>query len=458
MDLVEAVKNAGIIGAGGAGFPAYVKLSAKAKTFIVNAAECEPLIETDKYLMRTFPKEIVMAAEAAADQLGAECRVIALKQKYRKETEALQKAIEEKNSTFQLFKMNSFYPAGDEHTLVQLVTGCTVPERGLPLDVGAVVSNVGTMLNVWQALEGEPVMMKYLSVVGDVERPAMLQVPIGISVQECIDQAGPLPAEYAVIIGGPMMGRVYKQGEIGNLVVTKTTGNIIVLPGRHYLVRCSELSIPVMIAQSKSACIQCRMCTDLCPRYLIGHKMRPHMIMRNVYREKTIESDREYEDVFGEAANCCDCGVCEIFACPMGLSPRKVNVFIKTQLAARKLKPPRNPEPRAMKELHNRRIPTERLAARLDLTKYLRASIGDCRLLEPDQVTIPIRQHIGVPGDLCVSVGDRVRKGDLIAKAREDALSVPVHASIDGRVLSVDGECVTISKEEGNQPCQMLSV
>jgi len=166
MNLIEAVKNAGIVGAGGAGFPTHVKLSAKAQVFIINAAECEPLIETDKYLMRTFPNEILKAAEIIAEHIGAERKVLALKSKYQREIEALQQAIIETDSSFQLVKMKSFYPAGDEQTLVQLVTGRSVPDRGLPLDVGSVVSNVGTMLNVYQALQGSPVTDKYLSVVG----------------------------------------------------------------------------------------------------------------------------------------------------------------------------------------------------------------------------------------------------------------------------------------------------
>lgn len=455
MDLIEAVKNAGIVGAGGAGFPAYVKLSAKAETFIINAAECEPLIETDKYLMRTFPDEILEAAEAAAEHLGAKRRVIALKSKYQREAHALQKSIEIAGSPFQLVKMTSFYPAGDEQILVQYITGRSVPERGLPPDVGSVVSNVGTMLNVWQALKGKPVTDKYLSVVGEVADPVMLHAPVGTALQECIDQAGPLLKEYAVLVGGPMMGRVYKGGEIRDLTVTKTTGNIIVLPEDHYLVKCAELSLSAIIAQSKSACIQCKMCTDMCPRYLIGHKMRPHMVMRNIFREKTMVQDSEYEIVFGEAANCCDCGICEMFACPMGLSPRKVNVFIKTQLAARGLKPAGNRTPEALEELPYRRIPTERLAARLDLMKYFHAKIGDCRSVDPDRVSIPIRQHIGAPGNPCVEVGERVRKGDFIVKAKEGSLSVPVHASIEGRVTSVDDVRIVINKEKEQAPCQM---
>ena len=169
MNLTEAVKAAGVVGAGGAGFPTHVKLSAKAECFLVNAAECEPLIETDKYLCRTFPDRVVAAAVAVAGHLGAKRTVIALKGKYHAEITALEGAISRSGAQVELFRMKTFYPAGDEQTMVQQVTGRSVPERGLPLDVGCVVDNVGTLLNIQDALEGTPVTEKYLSVVGEVK-------------------------------------------------------------------------------------------------------------------------------------------------------------------------------------------------------------------------------------------------------------------------------------------------
>ncbi|MGM9612810.1 MAG: proton-conducting membrane transporter, partial [Butyricicoccus sp.] len=121
MNLIEAVKSAGIVGAGGAGFPTHIKLNTKAEWFIVNAAECEPLIETDKYLCRTYADRIVVAATAVAAHLGAAHTVIALKRKYEPEIAALQAAIDKAGAAIKLFPMATFYPAGDEQTMVQLV-------------------------------------------------------------------------------------------------------------------------------------------------------------------------------------------------------------------------------------------------------------------------------------------------------------------------------------------------
>ena len=149
LSFIDTVKDAGIVGAGGAGFPTHVKLNAKAEYFIVNAAECEPLIETDKYLCRTFADQIVEAVLATAAHIGASRKVIALKGKYKEEIASLQAAIDRAHADIEIFQMPTFYPAGDEQTMVQMVTGRSVPERGLPLDVGAVVDNVGTMHNLY---------------------------------------------------------------------------------------------------------------------------------------------------------------------------------------------------------------------------------------------------------------------------------------------------------------------
>lgn len=449
MNLTEVVKSAGIVGAGGAGFPTHVKLNAKAEYFIVNAAECEPLIETDKYLCRTYPDKIVAAAAVCAAHVGASHTVIALKGKYKAEIAALKEAIAKAGTDVQIFEMPTFYPAGDEQTMVQMVTGRSVPERGLPLDVGAVVDNVGTMCNLYDALQGENVTWKYLSVVGAVKEPIMLYVPIGTHLTECIEKACPTISDYAIIVGGPMMGKVQTdEAAIRAAVVTKTTGNIIVLPKEHYLMKRATLPISTMKHQARSACIQCRMCTDLCPRYLIGHNIRPHMVMRNVWREDEIETNEEFKACFGDAVNCCDCGVCEMFACPMGLSPRKMNSYMKGKLRERGIQVERLMEPVAREGLEMHRTPTERLVTRLGLAEYYNLHAHECFELHPKEVYIPFQQHIGKPAVPAKQAGDEVKRGELLAAAAE-GLSANIHASMDGTIVSIDEKgAILRGKEE----------
>ncbi|WP_283607356.1 4Fe-4S dicluster domain-containing protein [Faecalispora anaeroviscerum] len=451
MDLIEAVKAAGVVGAGGAGFPTHVKLAAKAECFVVNGAECEPLIETDKYLMRTFPDQIVQAVVEVASHVGAKRAVIALKKKYVKEVAALRQSIAASGAQIELFEMSSFYPAGDEQVLIQQVCGTSVPERGIPLDVGAVVDNVGTLLNIHDALQGIPVTEKYLSVVGEVERPVMRKVPLGTPLRECISSARPRLQDYIVILGGPMMGRVVTDpAEIDHLAVTKTTGNLIVLPREHYLACRAALSLHRMKVQAKSACVQCRMCTSLCPRYLIGHQIQPHLMMRNLFREDLITDKDEYQKVFGQAANCCDCGVCEMFSCPMGLSPRKVNAYLKGRLREQEIQTPRNLSPKARDGSLYGKVPTDRLVARLGLSEYYHLHAGDyCTELFPEQVWISFRQHIGKPAVPAVQVGETVHKGFLLASAAPEGLSANIHASISGIVteINADGACIRRDRE-----------
>ncbi|MCI5649486.1 MAG: 4Fe-4S dicluster domain-containing protein [Fusicatenibacter sp.] len=444
MEFVEAVKRAGVVGAGGAGFPTHVKLNAKAEYFLVNAAECEPLIETDKYLCRTYPERIVDTVVRIAEHLEAKHAVIALKKEYTREIAALEEAIRRKAAPVEIFRMKVFYPAGDEQTLVHQVTGRCVPERGLPLDVGCVVDNVGTVLSIADALEGKPVTEKFLSVTGDVARPTMFHVPVGTPIREVLAKAPVNPASYAVIFGGPMMGKMLTEEEqIDAAVVTKTTGNLLVLPKDHYLVRRSKLSVERMMRQAATACIQCRMCTDLCPRYLLGHEVRPNMVMRSVWKEKLITDEKEYLRCFGSAANCCSCGACEMFSCPMGLSPRKMNDYIKGRLREKGIQVERNLHPEERSGVDYHKIPTERLIARLDLTKYVSHTLPELTELKPDNLFIPLSQHIGKPAEPVLKVGDVVKKGDLAAQAAA-GLSANIYVGMDGTVKEVTDRGIRI--------------
>jgi len=446
--LTELIRQAGVVGAGGAGFPTHVKLDAKADYFIVNAAECEPLIDTDKYICRTFPEQIVETAQMIGNHLGATHVVIAIKGKYAHEIEALENAIKKLGASVELFKMDAFYPAGDEQVIVQMVTGKSVPERGIPLAAGAVVDNVGTVKNIYDAMHNIPVTEKYLSVTGEVAKPIMMKVPVGTPVLECIKAANPKISDFDIVMGGPMMGPVYTDmGKIAMLSVTKTTGNIIVLPKGHILARKAEMPLQKIMRLAQSSCLQCRMCTDQCPRYRIGHRIRPHMMMRAAFWEKNVTDPVEYERVYGDAANCSECGLCEMYACPMNLSPRKVNVFLKGRMREMGIDVPKNQEPVAREAVMSSRAATSKLEARLGLREYAMQHAGDeCLVLTPETVVVPLSQHIGKPATPIKRTGDYVKQGDLIAEAA-GAISANIHASIDGVIESIDEQCAVIRRK-----------
>lgn len=449
MNLAEVVKAAGVVGAGGAGFPTHIKINTKAECFIINAAECEPLIETDKYLCRMFADDIVEGILIVAKHLEAKRKVIALKAKYVDEIKALKAAIVKAGADIEIHEMKTFYPAGDEQVIVQQICHKSVPEGGIPLDVGVVVNNVGTVIHVKDALSQIPVTDKFLSITGEVDKAIMVKAPIGTSIRACIEKAKVKIPNYVVLLGGPMMGKIIEdQKEIDETVVTKTMGNLLILPPDHYLVKWNQISFSRMTMHARSACIQCRMCTDLCPRYLIGHNVQPHAVMRNIWRESSITDMEEYKNTFESAINCCDCGLCEMFSCPMSLSPCRVNRYIKKQFREKGIKVERNRNPIAKNEVDIHKVPTGRLVSRLGLGNYEGMHAKDCFDVEPKEVMVLLSQHIGAPAIPVVAVGDQVKRGDLIAKATDTGLSANIHGSLDGVITEVTAQGIMIRKKE----------
>ena len=152
-EILEKIKEAGVVGAGGAGFPTYVKLDCQAQVVIINGAECEPLLRVDQQLMTRYPEELVQGLRLACEATGAARGVIALKAKYHDAADALVPFVD-RHPEISLKLLKNVYPAGDEQYIVREVVGKTVPEAGLPIHVGAVVINVETALNIKQAVEG----------------------------------------------------------------------------------------------------------------------------------------------------------------------------------------------------------------------------------------------------------------------------------------------------------------
>jgi Na+-translocating ferredoxin:NAD+ oxidoreductase RnfC subunit len=440
--FLAAVKAAGIVGEGGAGFPSHVKYAAEAETVIANGCECEPMLHTDQHHMLHHAERIVSALCILRQVAGAKRGVIALKKKYTRATELLREAIG--SQPVELVLLDNFYPAGDEQVLVREVTGRTVPPLGLPLQVGAVVANVGTLVSVSHALEGAPLTHKFLTVTGEVHNPGIVRVPIGTPLSACLMAAGGATvADPVYVLGGPMMGRVVDREDVfAQEVVTKTTGGLIVLPRGHYLHVNVSQPVDHLRIRASSACIQCHMCSDLCPRQLIGHPFETHRVMR------VFGSGAELAEESGkQALLCCDCGLCEHFSCPMGLSPRRINQAVKNALRARKIAYDGNREVEEGRTLWRefRRVPVGRLADRIGIGRYMDLPTADLGNLHPTEVQIPLRQHIGVPAQPVVAPGAVVKCGDLLGEIPTDALGARVHATIDGIVKSVNGAVVIAS-------------
>lgn len=442
-DVIDRIARAGVVGCGGAGFPTHVKLRGPVEIFLINGAECEPLLFTDRYIMRSEASKIIEAIEVVQEAVSARESVIVLKKSYGPEIAALTEAIASRGASIRIHSLDSFYPAGDEQIVVYEATGRVVPPGGIPLDVQTAVSNVATMLAIYEALRDKPVTHRILTVAGAVHTPLVLEVPIGTSLRECLELAGgAVPEDYLVLTGGPMMGMPVELEKLESTSVTKTTSGILVVPNTGYLAAQNKIPLAHMINRASSACIQCSYCTQLCPRYLLGHPLEPHRIMRTLALHPNLGEILD-DPVIRHAALCCECGVCESYACPMELQPRRVNVLIKQALREKGIKL----EPAAeaavpLKDRAFRKIPTTRVAARVGVSAYLIGSMPPFMRHTPGQISVPLKQHIGVPAEPVVHAGQTVREGQLIARCPEGALGANIHAGIGGTVLSVSHEIV----------------
>lgn len=457
MSIIDQIFQAGIVGCGGAGFPTHVKFAGKIEHLIVNGAECEPLLRTDRYLMRHFPGELVSTLSFLKEELGVASCTIGLKASYAGEIEALRKAIKSQRAAVSIHAVDSFYPAGDEQVLVYEVTGKVVPPAGIPIDVGCVVSNVATILAIADARRNIPFTHKFLTVTGEVHAPAILRVPLGMPLADCVALSGGTRLQdYRVLLGGPMMGHILTKEQAKGEVVQKTTSGIVLLRADHYLVQLQEIDLQHVVTRARAACIRCSQCTDLCPRYLLGHPLEPHKIMRMLALESDLRAIPPDSPVLQSALLCSECGICEMAACPMGLQPRRVNSLIKKQLTDEKF---RYPKGKGQPQVHimraERRPATRRVAARAGVIAYQDYHIDRFVQGATGFVRLPLLQHIGAPCRPVVESGSIVSAGQLIAECPEGKLGMNLHASITGvaQCSETDITITTGTREGSDEDC-----
>ncbi|MDH5508724.1 MAG: 4Fe-4S dicluster domain-containing protein [Nitrospinota bacterium] len=442
MILAAAAREAGVIGAGGAGFPTHVKLARPVEDVIVNGAECEPLLFSDQVVMETMTARVMAGLRLVlADFSGrgvAPRATICVKKKYIKAVAAFRDAIRAEEP-IRVLELENVYPSGDEQFLVYEATGRVVPEGGIPPMVNALVMNVGTLVQVADANDGKPVTERMMTVGGEVENPFVAPVPVGTPFDAILKAAKAKIDDYVLLVNGPMMGRI--TGDTTE-VTTKTMGGLFVLPRRQSHVSRMSRSLSTEIRLSKSVCEVCRYCTDFCPRYLLGHGLEPHKVMRVINYDRDLETK-----TITSAWLCCECGVCDLWACPMFLSPRIIFRQFKKRLAVAGIK-----NPHAASELtvdHYRKfrgIPTDRLTKRLGLSIYDIRPESMTGGVETGRVRIRLDQHVGAPSAPMVKAGQNVTRGQMIGAIPEGKLGAVYHASIDGKVSQVTDKFITIEQ------------
>ncbi len=438
--LVELMKQASVVGAGGAGFPSYAKIADGADTLVVNAAECEPLTYTDLTLMRHHMPEIIRGVEIVLSETGMERGIVGMKTHTGKELGYTDGQVLGKNVTVCL--LPDVYPMGDEISLIYETTGRLVQPGALPITQHVIVYNAETVYNIYRAVtEGAPVTEKWLSIGGDLKQGYIVRVPIGMRISELFEKLGiTIPEGHVLIDGGPSMGKIIP---LSGSVIRKTTKGLLILPD----------TIPAVVNQNRSpdeqrkiassVCCQCSRCTELCPRHMLGYPIEPHRMVRS-----SVSIAKDDPILIQTAQVCCSCGICSVAACCQGISPRAVINEYKGILAKNRVRFNANgkiyhPHP----DRENRMMSSERWKELLGVKRFDKEGKFLPDLMKAGEVVIPMSMHIGAPSVPAVNVGDHVTAGQMIAGAAEGALSVPQYASVTGKVTFADAKQIIIQAD-----------
>ncbi len=298
QDIIKRINESGIVGLGGATFPSHVKLSVpagkKAEVLIINGVECEPYLTSDHRLMLEKGHELMVGIQILMRSLNVEKALIGIENNKPDAIKYL-KSIAGEYEGVEVHALKVKYPQGGEKQLIKALINREVPSGGLPIDIGAVVHNVGTAFAVYEAVQkNKPLFERVVTVTGKkLQKPTNYVVRIGTSVAELIAAAGGLPEDTGKVVnGGPMMGKALTSTEVP---VTKGTSGVIVFQSKE-----SKRG-------TDSVCIRCGKCVSVCPMGL-----EPYLLNR--LSQKMMFENMEHEHVL----DCMECGSCS-FECPANL-------------------------------------------------------------------------------------------------------------------------------------------
>ena len=295
QEIRDIVKEAGIVGLGGAGFPTHVKLAPKDESkieyILVNGAECEPYLTSDYRLMMEEPEKLVGGLKVILQLFDNAKGVIGIENNKPEAIKKLQELVKGE-SRIEVCPLQIKYPQGGERSLIYAVTGRKVNSSMLPADAGCIVDNVDTVISVYNAVcKTTPLMRRVVTVTGDaIANPQNFQVKIGTNMQELIEAAGGFKTEpEKLIAGGPMMGMALFGTDIP---VTKTNSALLCM------------SKDEVAANAETPCIRCGKCVSVCPSHIVPVKMM----------KAALKGDcKAFEKVGG--MECMECGSCT-FICP----------------------------------------------------------------------------------------------------------------------------------------------
>lgn len=435
-ELKKILQDSGVVGAGGAGFPSYAKLSEKAQILVVNCAECEPLIYTDYMLLREEFSKIVGGIKIVIASSCITHAYLSLKEHTGSALGFVDGQKVDDNITIKF--LPNVYPMGDEINLIYEATGLLISPGQLPISRGVVVFNGETLYNICEAVTlGTPVTEKWITVAGNIEHKLVLKVPVGMSVRELFDKLKiTIPEGNSLFDGGPSMGRLVNPMQA---VISKTTNSLLIIPDTAPAVAHKRITLEDMLRRAASCCCACTRCTEMCPRHLLGYPLEPHKMIRAAMTNAVLDDP----ELIKTASLCCSCGICAEVCC-QDISPKDVIAHLKGVLAKNKVKYTSGSEEYTpSSDRPYRLIPSSRWQSMLGIKKFDGVPKLLKKKLAASKVEISTHPHIGAPSLPVVSVGDKVKIGQLIAEAA-NGLSVTQHASINGTVISVTPEKIII--------------
>ncbi len=291
--LLNIIRESGITGSGGAGFPTHLKYRTEGNSishFIVNGAECEPFLSADYAVLKRDGKKLMETLTVIQYLTGAECVVLAIEKQNKELKDQIERLSKESKLALKVHLLENQYPQGGELQLIKAVTGIELPKGSVPAQYGVIVSNVGTIYALYNAFfYGRPYVERIITVSGDlVKKPGNFSVKIGTPVKHILDELGVKEGvnDMQVVLGGPMMGKAVNQAEEP---IGKGTGGVLVLKKK--------------IAKQYN-CIQCGYCSDVCPQHLM-----PMEFVRYALRENFNGLQKN------NLNSCIECGACA-YACP----------------------------------------------------------------------------------------------------------------------------------------------
>jgi len=312
--VLETLRQAGVVGLGGATFPSHVKLRADAahpvKTLILNGAECEPFITCDDMLMRERADEIVRGIEIMHHLLGAERCIIGIEDNKPEAADAMRAACRISSVKIEVVTVPTLYPGGGAKQLIKVLTGLEVPSGKLPTEIGVQCFNVATAYTVHRFIHhGEPVISRVVTVTGKVGQPGNLEVPLGMAIDELVAAAGGAAADVSgLVMGGPMMGFNLPSSSVP---VVKATNCIIA--SAHDMFPPKPAAMP---------CIRCARCADACPVNLQPQELYWFS------KSDNFEKARDY-NLF----DCIECGCCS-YVCPSRIPLVQYYRYAKSEILA----------------------------------------------------------------------------------------------------------------------------